>query len=130
MSDYEAADLFLTKAHQDLKALTGMLDPDIFSDEIFGFHAQQAIEKALKAWIAILGIQSPKYHDLAQLLELLKDNGQDVESLWELVEFNVFAVFYRYAEKEIVPPLFKRPDVIKTIEALINHVDLFIKDYS
>ncbi|WP_372703813.1 hypothetical protein [Candidatus Accumulibacter contiguus] len=32
-----------------------MIDNPLFADEIFGFHAQQAIEKALKAWLATAG---------------------------------------------------------------------------
>lgn len=38
---------------KDLRALQGMSDPDVFADEVFGFHAQQAAEKALKAWLAV-----------------------------------------------------------------------------
>jgi len=30
-----------------------------FADEIFGFHAQQAVEKGLKAWICLHGIEYP-----------------------------------------------------------------------
>ncbi|MFL5004357.1 MAG: hypothetical protein ACJ8DK_03290 [Microvirga sp.] len=29
-----------------------MLDRQDFAEEIFGFHAQQVVEEALKAWIA------------------------------------------------------------------------------
>ena len=54
MSDLDHARQMLAIAHRDLKALGGMLDSDIFAYEIFGFHAQQTAEKALKAWIAAL----------------------------------------------------------------------------
>jgi HEPN domain-containing protein len=30
-----------------------MGDPQVFTDTIFGFHAQQAIEKAVKAWLVL-----------------------------------------------------------------------------
>ena len=42
----------LLMARKDFDALRGMLDNPLFADEIFGFHAQQAIEKSLKAWLA------------------------------------------------------------------------------
>jgi HEPN domain-containing protein len=29
-----------------------MADSPLFADEIFGFHTQQAVEKALKAWLS------------------------------------------------------------------------------
>lgn len=41
-------------AEKDHTALQGMLDTQIFADEIFGFHAQQAAEKALKAWLSLI----------------------------------------------------------------------------
>lgn len=49
MPDTEAARLILAVAHRDLQALTNMLDAEAFPAEIFGFHAQQAVEKTLKA---------------------------------------------------------------------------------
>jgi HEPN domain-containing protein len=55
MSDLDHARLLLTMAEKDLRAIRGMVDPMIFADEIIGFHAQQAIEKALKALITFLG---------------------------------------------------------------------------
>lgn len=39
----------LAAARRDFRALQGMSDPEVFVDEIFGFHAQQAVEKTLKA---------------------------------------------------------------------------------
>ncbi len=61
MSDFEHARSLLRMAQRDLNALRGMINPAVdptqvfFSDEVFGFHAQQAAEKSLKAWIASLG---------------------------------------------------------------------------
>jgi HEPN domain-containing protein len=55
MSDLDHARQMLGIAKRDLKALGGMLDSDVFAYEIFGFHAQQTAEKALKAWISALG---------------------------------------------------------------------------
>ena len=33
----------LAAAHRDWRALAGMADPEVFADEVFGFHAQQAV---------------------------------------------------------------------------------------
>jgi hypothetical protein len=46
MSGRELAHELLATARSDLKALTNMMDPKAFDDRIFGFHAQQAVEKA------------------------------------------------------------------------------------
>jgi len=58
MSDLDHARQMLVIAKRDLKALGGMLDSDVFAYEIFGFHAQQTAEKALKAWISALGVNT------------------------------------------------------------------------
>jgi hypothetical protein len=47
-SDRDHALLLLELAGKDHKALANMRDEDVFEEEIFGFHAQQAIEKTLK----------------------------------------------------------------------------------
>ena len=60
MSDLDHACELVEMARGDLNALKGMrqLDESVgdlyFSNEVFGFHAQQAAEKCLKAAIASL----------------------------------------------------------------------------
>ena len=54
MSDHNQARLRLEAAEKDVSALRGMGDDSVFADEIFGFHVQQAAEKLLKAWIAVI----------------------------------------------------------------------------
>lgn len=59
MNELDHARAMLLLAEKDRRALGGMLDNEIFAKEIFGFHAQQTAEKALKAWIAALGKEYP-----------------------------------------------------------------------
>ncbi len=59
MADAEHARAMLRMAHKDFNALTGMQDNALFADVIFGFHVQQAVEKALKAWLCIYDIALP-----------------------------------------------------------------------
>jgi HEPN domain-containing protein len=70
MQDWNHAQLMISMARKDLSALEHMTNAEIFADEIFGFHAQQAVEKALKGWLSFLGITYPKIHDLEELLAL------------------------------------------------------------
>ncbi len=72
MSDLKQARVLLTAAERDISALRGMADAAVFADEIFGFHAQQAAEKLLKAWLALLGETYPTTHDLDRLLAMLR----------------------------------------------------------
>ncbi|NDG23692.1 MAG: HEPN domain-containing protein [Synechococcaceae bacterium WBB_10_009] len=63
MADADARAL-LVIAHRDLQAAQGMTDPGAFHEVVWGFQLQQAVEKALKAWLYWLG-QSPAFtHDL------------------------------------------------------------------
>lgn len=86
----------LRMARKDFDALRGMLDQPLFADEIFGFHAQQAIEKSLKAWLAARSVSFPLTHDLSRLLGLLEESGSEVRTFWPLVQYTVFAVQARY----------------------------------
>jgi HEPN domain-containing protein len=61
MNDREHAEEILQTARRDLRALRAMHDVEAFPDEIFGFFAQQSVEKALKAWLAVLGKPFPKH---------------------------------------------------------------------
>ena len=102
MSDHEHARLMLRMAEKDHTALQGMLDTQIFADEIFGFHAQQATEKALlKAWLSLIGVDYPRIHDLEELLALLAQRGATVPArFYGLIDFTDFAVQLRYATVE------------------------------
>jgi hypothetical protein len=96
MSALEHARGLLVMARKDFDALRGMVDNPLFAEEIFGFHAQQAIEKSLKAWLTARSLTFPMTHDLSRLLDLLEENGVDVSPFWPLVQYSVFAVQARY----------------------------------
>lgn len=98
MSDCKQAQLLVGLARKELKALAGMFDAGQFDDEIFGFHAQQAAEKLLKAWLSTLDVEYPLTHDLSLLLETLKSKGQDIEAHSGLLDLNAYAVRFRYEE--------------------------------
>ncbi|MBI4965163.1 MAG: HEPN domain-containing protein [Desulfomonile tiedjei] len=123
MSDPKQASLMLSMAQKDLKALKGMMDPNVFEEEIFGFHIQQAIEKALKAWLALLGVEYPLTHDLSVLLNALQDLGADVSGLWDLVEYNTFAVRFRYEFVGDWDQPLDRDSTVLRVEALVNQVE-------
>jgi len=57
-------------ARDDRVAAEAMLEIGTISDSIVGFHAQQAVEKALKAALAARALEFPFTHDLAVLVDL------------------------------------------------------------
>ncbi len=128
MNDREHAERLLQMASKDLKALQGMMDAEVFDDEIFGFHAQQAVEKALKAWIAALGKRFPKTHDIEDLIETLEAESQDIqEDVLTLVSLYPFAVQYRYETLDTEDEPLIRGDILRSIVALIDRVRHFVK---
>jgi len=71
--------MMLNLAGSDRKALHNMLDKYKFDDAIFGFHAQQAVEKLFKSWLSLRDISYPRTHDLNSLYRLLEDQ-QELET--------------------------------------------------
>jgi len=71
----EEAEMLLRKAREDQTAVVRFAADTALSDAVIGFHAQQAIEKALKAVLALEGIAIPRTHDLRFLLEQLDAAG-------------------------------------------------------
>jgi len=115
-------ELLLTMARKDLKALSGMTDADIFAEEIFGFHAQQAIEKALKAWLAWLDVEYPRTHDLSLLLSLLQAREADVAPFGELIEYTPYAVQLRYEAFDALAEPLDRLETIRRVCQVVEHV--------
>lgn len=73
MAEPTLAEILLVLAQQDLlvfRKLAGDMD---IGDALLGFHAQQAVEKSLKAVLAHAGIVFRHIHDIAELLDLLAD---------------------------------------------------------
>jgi len=61
------------------------------------FHAQQAAEKAIKAFLIKRGVEFPYVHDIAELLTLLERAGVRLpESVRQGEKLTRFAVFTRY----------------------------------
>ena len=123
MNEAEESGRMLLLAQKDYKALGNMLNAECFDDEIFGFHAQQAIEKTLKAWLALRNVSYPRTHDLSALLSLLETQGENCGSFFNLVEYNAFAVQYRYEAFDGTDEPLDRSAMLDQIGALINHVE-------
>lgn len=86
--DRETFDLLLSLPKASLSAL--------------GFHAQQAIEKSLKAVAVQAGLDVPRTHDLAALGQALIDSGKSLPlSIEQLRGLNPFVVEYRYDDELI-----------------------------
>jgi len=84
MNHIDQAEQLLLMASKDMKAMDLMIAPESIDDEIFGFHAQQAVEKSFKAWITLTGGTYGFIHDLRVLFLTLRELGCDVEKFRHL----------------------------------------------
>ena len=95
------------------------LAPDSeIDDEAIGFHAQQAIEKWLKAVMALQGLEEARIHDLGRLLEILGEAGVNLPpgADW-LDDLSIYAVPLRYADLLDAEPLDRQATI-----ALVDEV--------
>jgi HEPN domain-containing protein len=95
----ELALLLVRKAEGDEALLDKLLDDPDVPDDILGFHAQQAIEKRLKAVLASRGIDFERTHSLSYLTALLERHGLDLPERREQIEdLTPWAVAARYED--------------------------------
>lgn len=87
----------LTLAREDLIAAEALENDERVSDSSVGFHAQQAVEKALKAAISSRGLEFPFTHDLGLLMQLCEDAGFKLPAeLAEADRLTPYAAAIRY----------------------------------
>lgn len=94
---HDRADVFLHKAAQDALALRKLIHDDDIEDDLLGFHAQQAVEKTLKALLAARGIDYPKTHNIRVLIEVAAADGIHLPAeLADIDRLTHFGTTFRY----------------------------------
>jgi HEPN domain-containing protein len=87
---------WMRKAHLDLLAVERLRDDGALRD-IAVFHAQQAVEKYLKALLTWRQVEFPRTHEIRRLLELMREVEAHVaESLQDARWLDPFGVEIRY----------------------------------
>ena len=106
-------------ADRDIVAFRKMSgDPD-FHFATTCFHAQQGIEKCMKAVMFEREILFPPIHDLVRLVLVLHEHGISVPcSVDDLRKLNPFAVTFRYDDTDI--PLISIAEVGAMVVAIRN----------
>jgi HEPN domain-containing protein len=97
MASADLATLLLRKADQDIYVLEKLVSDEEAPVEVFGFHAQQAVEKLIKATLSGKGVAYVRTHRLGELVDLAAVHGirfpDEIESL---VDLTPYAVEFRY----------------------------------
>lgn len=87
------------KAAGDERALRRLIDDDDIPDDVLGFHAQQAVEKSLKAVLAANDLGYERTHNIAYLLNQLDSSKIPRPTFTEqLPELTPWAAEFRYAD--------------------------------
>lgn len=120
MSDLKCARMLLGAARRDLLTLRGMSVE--VPQESFGFHVQQAAEKSLKAWLALLGETYPLTHNLQALLDRLDGRVAGIDEFADLAGYTPYAVEFRYGGVDAHVEGIDRGSAIARIEGLLERV--------
>jgi hypothetical protein len=115
---HRLAAILAQKAGEDAIALRELAGNPEIADGIVGFHAQQAIEKWLKAVLAQQGVVFEYTHDLRHLIGLVEAAGLDFPlDTPAVVMFTDFAVPLRYEDLLDAEPLDRHAAVALIEEA-------------
>ena len=120
MSDPKCARMLLGAAERDVLTLRNMTSG--VPDESYGFHLQQAAEKSLKAWLALLGETYPLTHNLEALVNLLAGRAVDMMAFRKLVVYTPYAVEFRYGGVDSGIEPIDRMSALALVEALLQQV--------
>jgi len=115
----EEVAMLLRLADQDRMAfLTLCANPEI-EMRVVGFHAQQAVEKFLKAVLVARGKVFAPTHDLARLAQAFEATGAALPvAIDALKRLNPYAVAFRYDDRDI--HTVTRGDISALVDTIAN----------
>lgn len=115
----DLARVLLHRARGDTTLIQKVLDDSDVPDSIVGFHAQQAVEKSIKAVLSARGLAFQRTHDLDYLLGLLEANTiSGPPELARAAELSPWAVEFRYETDD--EPTLDRGDALRVVEAVLG----------
>lgn len=113
----DLARVLLDRADDDIRLVRRVVDDADIADAIVGFHAQQAVEKAIKAVLAAREIEYAKTHALGYLIGLVEANGIDAPTaVLDAGELSPWAVDFRYETDD--EPALDRQATLALIEEI------------
>lgn len=116
--------LWCLKADSDLKNASHEIEHEDPALDTICFHAQQTVEKYLKAFLVFSDTEIPKTHSL---IRLIRDCILIDTSFSELIDKNIdeltdFAVEIRYADEFYFPSIEEARDAIEKAEFVRSFV--------
>jgi HEPN domain-containing protein len=93
--DADSPRAWLRFAESDLALAVATNDNRVLFENLC-FHAQQTVEKSIKAVLVMHGIDFPKTHNIEWLLDLLPSDVERTEALLESRALSGYATVMRY----------------------------------
>jgi HEPN domain-containing protein len=122
------APFWLEKMDHDLIAIRMLLKADDAPTDVVCFHAQQAVEKALKAILAAHSIVPDRTHDLVALLDDVIPLGVGLESESpSIAPLNEYAVGVRYPFHMAEPSIEDTKRAAMTAERVCSLVRAYVE---
>lgn len=119
----EYIEKWLTKARNDIKVAEnelGFENEEIITEAIC-FHAQQAAEKFLKAFLIARNIEFGRTHNLEYLLKLCINEDTDFETL-DAGNLSFYAVEVRYPDNFYIPSVEESKECIDIARNIMSVV--------
>ena len=115
----------IANAERELRVLNILVEGNA-DQEAIGFHAQQAIENALKGWISALDDDYRNTHELGKLVAIIRRHPQeeDTPAGEQLTWLTSYAVEYRYegAQVQMDDRFALLAGTTETVQAIIDRI--------
>ena len=121
---------WIAKAESDLQIGTHEMSFPTPATDAICFHAQQCVEKYLKAYLVFHQRYFRKTHDIKELTILCKTIEQDFDFLFEIKanEMTIYATELRYADDFVMPSIEETQEAIAIAEKVKEFVLEKLKD--
>jgi HEPN domain-containing protein len=114
---------WLFRAKEDISVIESLLsfNPEYYTSTIC-FHAQQAVEKYLKAFLVYHDIDFPRTHDVDYLILECQKIDKDIFNI-DLKSLSDFAVSLRYPDDFYVPGIIETKEYIEIAKKVEKAVE-------
>jgi HEPN domain-containing protein len=121
---------WLRKANSDIEAARILAEEDLDDYEVATFHAQQAAEKLIKAFLVRHQVEFAKTHEIKALRSLVAALDQTLASeLSEADELTPYAVEYRYPGDAGGVSQDDAVEALRTTDRVKSRILAALKDY-
>lgn len=112
------------KANNDLKTARDEMNTSQPATDTVCFHAQQCVEKLLKAFLTSSNLHAGRTHNLVKLVEMCKTVDKEFDYLYTLnvAGLNEYAIDVRYPDDFYIPEIDEAKSAIETAEKVTAFV--------